>query len=227
LAFGGLLLAVAALVMLTPGTSYARGGFHGAGFHAGGYHVGGYHGGYNFGGYHHGGYYHPYHAGYHHGYYRYRPYYGGSYGYYPYYDLYPNDSAHPDYCPDLSSGSVADSGYPSIYEPMSTTPADLTRGGSAVRGPDARAQVTVTVPADARLWFNGTQMTETGTVRDFQSPPLTPGERYTYNVRATWNVNGQEVTQTKRIEVRAGAQVNLAYPLPSTTKEPAAAAATP
>ena len=50
----------------------------------------------------------------------------------------------------------------------------------------------------AEVWFNGTPTTSTGPARQFASPPLTPGTRYSYDIRATWNENGREVTQTQQ-----------------------------
>ena len=87
---------------------------------------------------------------------------------------------------------------------------------------DAPAHLTVKVPADARLWFEDTPTTSTGPVRAFHSPPLLPGGRYTYNVRATWNENGHEATQTQHVGVAAGARVEVDFPVkPETTAQPA------
>jgi uncharacterized protein (TIGR03000 family) len=70
----------------------------------------------------------------------------------------------------------------------------------------------VNVPAGAQLWFDGKATTTTGSIRQFDSPPLTPGSRYSYEVRARWNENGHEVTQTQQVEVSAGAYVNVQFP---------------
>jgi uncharacterized protein (TIGR03000 family) len=80
--------------------------------------------------------------------------------------------------------------------------------------------VTVKVPAEAQLWFNNTLTTTRGTVRQFDSPPLASGN-YVYNVKARWTENGHEVTQTQRVEVTGGAQVDVSFPvLPATEKPP-------
>jgi uncharacterized protein (TIGR03000 family) len=221
-ALGGTLLVAAALVFLTPGPSHAaaRGGFHGGGFHASGYHFGGYRGGYHYGGYH----YHPYYGGYHYGGYHYRPYYGG---YYPYYNYYPYDysyypyySSYPYYYSDLSSGSVYDPGYSSGL-PLSSE--QLSSASTPPAQADTSVHVTVNVPAGARLWFDGAPTTSTGPVRQFDSPPLTPGRRYTYDLKASWNENGQEVTQTQKVDVTAGAHVNVNFPVPPKTAGQASA----
>jgi uncharacterized protein (TIGR03000 family) len=83
--------------------------------------------------------------------------------------------------------------------------------------PDNSAHVTVSAPPDAAIWFDGTKTASTGSVREYQSPPLPPGNRYSYEVRARWNENGHEVTQTQKVEVTARAHVNVDFPLPPKT----------
>jgi uncharacterized protein (TIGR03000 family) len=80
---------------------------------------------------------------------------------------------------------------------------------------DSPANLTVTVPADAELWFDGTKTVSTGPVRLFHSPPLEPGRRYTYDIRARWQEDGRDVTQTQTVPVTAGADHNVSFPLPS------------
>jgi uncharacterized protein (TIGR03000 family) len=230
--FGGLLLLAGAMVLVTPGFGQARGGggghgggghggggFHGGGFGGGGFHGGGF-GGAHFGGFR-GGYYgHPYaHSGYNRGYG-----YGGGYGFYGY-GVYPfyGDYAYDPYAyngwavtedsgydgsygggtPYYSYGSYPAAppatNYQSIYQPAAT---------------DNSAHVTLTVPAGARVTFGGTATTSTGPVREYQSPSLTPGRQYTYEVRATWDENGKEVTQTQQVEVTAGGHVSAVFPMP-------------
>ena len=78
------------------------------------------------------------------------------------------------------------------------------------------------MPRNARVWFDGVLTTSTGSVREYQSPPVTPGQRYTYQIQARWNDNGQERTQTQQVEVTAGAHVNLRFPVPTTATGTAA-----
>ena len=75
----------------------------------------------------------------------------------------------------------------------------------------------MTVPAGAQVWFDGTATTSTGSVREFDSPPLTPGNRYSYEIQARWNENGQEVSQTQQVVVTAGAHVDVKFPAPPKT----------
>jgi uncharacterized protein (TIGR03000 family) len=231
---GGTLLVAAALAFLTPGPSDAAprggGGGHGSGGgHGGGYRFGGYHGGY------YGGYgYRPYSWGYNRGWYGYRPYYGGYYGYYPY-GYYPYYDSSPYYS-DLGSGLLDVPAYANNnYQPA---PLSLDRtpfGGSVLSSDqpslaspspaqaDTVAHVTVIAPSGARLWFDDTPTTSTGSLREFVSPPLTPGGRYTYDIKASWKENGREVTQTQKVDVTAGARVNVNFPAPPKATAQAAA----
>jgi uncharacterized protein (TIGR03000 family) len=78
--------------------------------------------------------------------------------------------------------------------------------------------IEVRVPADADIWFDDATTSQTGTVRQFVSPPLTPGRDYSYEVRAKWREDGREVTQSRRITFQAGEQVSIAFPVTSTAK---------
>jgi uncharacterized protein (TIGR03000 family) len=160
----------------------------------------------------HGGYYGGW-GGYHGGY-------GGWYGGYPSYgwgygspyaswgSSYPSSS----YWSDPYYGTYAYT-YPSTsYQSFSYSP---STGG--VGQPANTARVLVRVPTDAQVWFNDTQMTSTGSVREFVSPPLTAEKKSVYDIRARWMENGREVTQTKTIDVTPGARVQVDFPKDSIT----------
>jgi uncharacterized protein (TIGR03000 family) len=229
---------------------FNHGGFHDGGFHHGSFHNGGFHhGDFHHGDFHHGGFHHGgfvdggfHHDGFHHGGRWWYPGFYGLYGAWPYNyggysDYYPYSYDAPSY--DWS-GPAYDSTYYGLYVQEApsypdsyTSVAPPTASGqvyyppaavasdTALAQPNNTAHVTVTVPADAEIWFQGAKMTSTGSVRQYQSPPLTPGIRYAYEVRARWNENRREVTQTQRIEVTAGTRVNVQFPV-QPTKAPTA-----
>ncbi len=60
------------------------------------------------------------------------------------------------------------------------------------------------LPEDAQIWFNGHPTTSRGTVRYYELPPLTPGKEYYYMTRIAWHENGQWVSKTERVLIRAG-----------------------
>src|SRR5262245_15386393 len=87
----------------------------------------------------------------------------------------------------------------------------LVPAGAAAQQP-APAHVVVTVPADARVTFDGHLTRKTGTQRSFSTPPLPPGRRFAYDVRAEVNRGGRVVGRNVQVVVRAGqtSRVDLA-----------------
>jgi uncharacterized protein (TIGR03000 family) len=134
-------------------------------------------------------------------------------GFYPFYD-YPY-YAYPTYYSDLYP-DYATPGYASFYNyPVTSSYLDTTvrlpeeyappmpPADANAAAADTTAQLTVRVPADADIWIDGEVTQQTGAVRKFVSPPLSPGE-YTYQVRARWMQDGRQVVQTRRIPVSPG-----------------------
>jgi uncharacterized protein (TIGR03000 family) len=72
-------------------------------------------------------------------------------------------------------------------------------------------KVTIELPADAKLLFNGMPATGAGATRTFATPPLEAGQDYGYDLTAEVVRNGRVVTVTERVVVRAGetARVSL------------------
>jgi uncharacterized protein (TIGR03000 family) len=111
---------------------------------------------------------------------------------------------------DYSAGDYR-SFYPKVTDlapPDKAPAADAPNTGGAV------VKVDVRVPADAELWFEGQKTNQTGAERTFQSPPLEPGQKYVYDVRARWKENGKEVEQTRKVRVRAGERVTVDFTKP-------------
>jgi uncharacterized protein (TIGR03000 family) len=207
----------AAALFLTAGHAAARGGGGGGHFGGGGGHFGGgYLGDGHLGGY--GGHFVGYRGfspgSVHYGSYgRFRPSYGYRRyyrGYYPYYSYYPYYGTYPsedDYLNYDSDGYSTDA-----------SASDAPASGSDVRTqPDQRVAITVKLPAHAKLWFDKRKTKETGPVRKFHSPPLKPGQKYTYTIRARWKKKGHTVTQMQKVVVSAGAHLRVNFPAPRKT----------
>jgi uncharacterized protein (TIGR03000 family) len=81
---------------------------------------------------------------------------------------------------------------------------------------DNSAHVRVIVPPDANVWFNGMPTQQCGVERAFVSPPLNPGQDYTYDIAAQWINNGQPVAERRTIHVHANeyAVLDLTGPPP-------------
>lgn len=113
------------------------------------------------------------------------------------------------YAPFYGSAYAWDAGYaPRVaYYPS----ADVVQGQQPY--PDApysqeapkNAQISVLLPdPSAKVWFDGSPTTSTGAERLFHTPDLTPNVTSTYRIRATWLVNGKEITQERVVGVAAG-----------------------
>jgi uncharacterized protein (TIGR03000 family) len=66
------------------------------------------------------------------------------------------------------------------------------------------AYLRVRLPAGAELLVDGTRTKQTGTERLFESPPLPPGKRFIYSLKATWKEDGKEVVRERVVRVEAG-----------------------
>jgi uncharacterized protein (TIGR03000 family) len=135
------------------------------------------------------------------------PGYGGSYGY-------------SDYSPGYyygDGGAIYDStpyysGTP-VYGSNLTPSLDSYGYGAPTQ--EMPAQINVRVPADAKVWFDGTATEQQGTNRVFASPALTPGRDYHYTVKAQWREGDKDVTQLRRVDVRAGTDATVDFNRPA------------
>jgi len=87
--------------------------------------------------------------------------------------------------------------------------------------PEAPAEITIVVPADATVSFDGNPTHQKGRERSFITPPLKAGKEFHYEVMARWTENGKAVTRTRRVSVTAGSRVRVDFltPLPKATPE--------
>jgi uncharacterized protein (TIGR03000 family) len=100
--------------------------------------------------------------------------------------------------------------YAPLQRPLAEVPLKTVTEPTRAELRPARALIDVRLPAEATLSFQGVTMTESGSVREFQSPTLLPGRTYTYDVVATWKDDeGREVVQTRRLTVRAGDHLDV------------------
>jgi uncharacterized protein (TIGR03000 family) len=119
--------------------------------------------------------------------------YTGTWGYRHSWGNYPY--GFHDYGLNNYGSAPTTSQYSGYYPPEEWTPS-----------PTNAAEVEITVPPDATLWFDGVLTRQTGARRGFVSPPLTPGQNYTYEVHARWTQDGRTVDRTRTIRVRANTQ---------------------
>jgi uncharacterized protein (TIGR03000 family) len=217
------------------------GGFHGGGFHGGhvaAIHGGGFHGGFHGGhvGAWHGGRFGGWGRGWGRGYglgygglglyggYPYSYGYGGAYPYYSgSYGAYPYSSGSYNYAPEYNYQDVepyVTTPYPDSYynspDYIDTTPSVPPTVTVPSTPTDTTAHIDVKVPASAEVWVEGALTHQTGTLRHFVSPSLTPGQEFAYDIRARWtDENGQVVDQTRHVQVHAGGQVMEDFTAPA------------
>lgn len=60
------------------------------------------------------------------------------------------------------------------------------------------------VPEDASIWIDDEPTRQKGTLRWFESPPVTSGREYSYTIRLVWFEDGQWVSQVHKYPVKAG-----------------------
>jgi uncharacterized protein (TIGR03000 family) len=89
--------------------------------------------------------------------------------------------------------------------PVSYSPAATTTN---------RANIQINVPSPAaQLWVQGKRIESFGSARSFVSPPLEPGSTYRYSIQVRWSVNGQVFTQTQNVNIRAGDNKDVLFPV--------------
>jgi len=77
--------------------------------------------------------------------------------------------------------------------------------------PGARATVVVRLPQDARLFVDTKQLALTGAERKFVSPELPGGQEFAYRFRVEYERDGETVSVTKKVPVKAGAAVAVEF----------------
>jgi uncharacterized protein (TIGR03000 family) len=66
------------------------------------------------------------------------------------------------------------------------------------------------LPEHTQVWFDGKPTQQSGVLREYQTPPLRPGKKYSYEVRLLWFEDGHWVKETRKVPVRAG-QMTCVY----------------
>lgn len=75
--------------------------------------------------------------------------------------------------------------------------------------PPTSVLLTVKLPAEASLTIDGARTSQTGSERQFISPPLPEGKVFVYTLKATWTADGKKMEREKKVEVKAGARINV------------------
>jgi uncharacterized protein (TIGR03000 family) len=152
-------------------------------------------------------------------------YYGGSYAPYPYrgadYPGYSQQSYYANPAPvvETQPAPAAQDNYQSARPPASyNPPAPVATSPPETDNPPAPAAnrdvalVTVDLPdANAQLWFQDKPTGGRGVVREFESPPLVPGQAYVYHLRVRWAQDGGYVEEKRDVSVQAGDRLTVDF----------------
>ena len=138
----------------------------------------------------------------------YAPYYGGYGPYGPYYGyappvVYAAGSAAPNAVAANPGAAPTTTG----YQPP----------------PDNAAHLQLLVPEDAEVWFAGAKIDRAGRIREFVSPPLTPGKVFNYPIVVRYtDTTGKSVEDKRDIQVRANDWFSIDFTKPPSKGEPPA-----
>jgi uncharacterized protein (TIGR03000 family) len=72
-------------------------------------------------------------------------------------------------------------------------------------------RVTVRLPEDARLFVDGVSCPLTSATRSFETPPLEPGKKYEYTLKAEVMRDGEPYSDSKRVVVQAGKEATVDF----------------
>lgn len=83
------------------------------------------------------------------------------------------------------------------------------------------AHLQLLVPEDAEVLVDGSKTTATGTIRDFVSPPLTPGKNLSYTIVVRYTEAGKTIEESHVVRVRANDRLRLDCTKPANPKQTA------
>lgn len=77
------------------------------------------------------------------------------------------------------------------------------------------AYITVHLPEDAEVWIANIKTKQKGTLRRFVSQPLEPGQKISYEIKATWQEGPNKVEQTRQVELYPGTRSIVDFMAPA------------
>ncbi|MFN4258166.1 MAG: TIGR03000 domain-containing protein [Gemmataceae bacterium] len=99
-----------------------------------------------------------------------------------------------------------------VYTTPATPPAEMIPAPKPVEpAPNGSARLIINVPEDAKLYIDDHEMKTPAGQRVFRTPQLEAGQTYYYIVRAEVERDGQTISDSKRVLVRAGETVTTAF----------------
>lgn len=141
---------------------------------------------------------------------------GGPYGYYdPYWGPYDTPYYGYGYSPSPWNYGPGPRAWDSAY-PNAPYAAPMNRDAYTSFYPPQNAVqntalIDVRVPPNAELWFGNDRTSQTGQLREFETPELKQGKEYSYTLKARWSQNGEQTEKTRQVRVRPGSRVMVDF----------------
>ncbi|MCU0702514.1 MAG: TIGR03000 domain-containing protein [Fimbriiglobus sp.] len=114
------------------------------------------------------------------------------------------------YTPITGSGIVPD-GLGRADMPMMTLDRSKETLTAQAKPQAAPARLTIELPADAKLYVDGVLVKGATNSRNFHTPDLPTGKSFYYDLKAEMVVDGETVTEEKRVVVKAGDAANESF----------------
>jgi uncharacterized protein (TIGR03000 family) len=86
---------------------------------------------------------------------------------------------------------------------------------------DGGALITIRVPTDAEVWFDGDPTKQHGDVREYKTPALPVGQLYHSEIRARWKEGDRVVDQTRSVPASANHRTQVDFTRPDPKAAPA------
>ena len=120
----------------------------------------------------------------------------------------PGVPAPDEFGPDAVKADAADKPELASAKRAGTKPLPPAKAAEAAKVAEKvaekSARIVVKLPPGATLTVDGRRQERPEEVRQFETPPIAPGEAFTYTLRVDWPAGGKVTTQAEKVTVRAG-----------------------
>ncbi|HVK16765.1 MAG TPA: TIGR03000 domain-containing protein [Fimbriiglobus sp.] len=103
-----------------------------------------------------------------------------------------------------------DYGRPLTAPPLQGAGGTGSSGPQVVVNPELPAELSLEFPVDAAVTLNGKAVEGSGKARTLTSPPLKPGEAYTFDVKANWTADGKKYEWDRTVTLGSGERSKVA-----------------
>jgi uncharacterized protein (TIGR03000 family) len=123
--------------------------------------------------------------------------------------------SYPVCCPETPVGHAA--GYGTLPGTQVASEVQAKRNAAKEEPASASAILIVNLPAEAKLIIDENATQSTSGTRRFTTPPLEPQKDFYYTLKGQLVRDGQALTASRRVRVRAGEQTEVTLEFPAAT----------